>query len=92
MSTRSPTSRLSSASRCTGTRVAAFGHVPVSFRTSGATAMSISGHKLGAPIGTGALLVRRGAEPVRSRTAAGSSRPRSGTIDVAGAVALSVAA
>jgi len=72
--------------------VAAFGHVPVVFRDSGATAMSISGHKLGAPIGTGALLLRRGTEPVALTHGGGQQPARSGTMDVAGAVALAVAA
>lgn len=72
--------------------VAAFGHVPVSFRRSGATAMSISGHKFGAPIGTGALFVRRGAEPAALVHGGGQQSSRSGTMDVAGAVALATAA
>lgn len=38
----------------------AAGHVPVAFDELGADLMSISGHKLGAPAGTGALVVRRG--------------------------------
>jgi len=72
--------------------VAAFGHVPVSFRRSGATALSISGHKFGAPVGTGALLVRRGAEPAALAHGGGQQVARSGTVDVAGALALAVAA
>ncbi|MGI8939905.1 MAG: cysteine desulfurase family protein [Iamia sp.] len=36
------------------------GRVPVSFRDLGADLMSVSGHKWGAPAGTGVLLVRRG--------------------------------
>jgi cysteine desulfurase len=39
--------------------VAALGHLPLSFRDSGLSAMSLSGHKVGAPIGVGALIVSR---------------------------------
>lgn len=71
--------------------VAAVGRIPVDFAASGAAAMSIAGHKTGAPSGTGALLVRRGTalEPIIH--GGGQQLARSGTVDVAGAAALAVA-
>ncbi|WP_203135326.1 cysteine desulfurase family protein [Microbacterium sp. JZ31] len=81
--------------------VAAFGHVPVAFRrwrgdasgSAGLVALSVSGHKIGAPVGTGALVVSRGADPTALLHGGGQQRSlRAGTQDVAGAVALAVAA
>lgn len=40
--------------------VQAFGSIPVNFAASGADLMTISAHKLGGPVGIGALVVRRG--------------------------------
>ncbi len=81
--------------------VAAFGHVPVSFRSwrgdaagsSGLVALSVSGHKVGAPVGVGALVVSRHAAPSALLHGGGQQRGlRSGTQDVAGAAAFAAAA
>ena len=39
--------------------VQAFGSLPVDFKASGLDAMSVSGHKIGGPVGVGALLLGR---------------------------------
>ncbi|MBN9152883.1 MAG: cysteine desulfurase [Microbacterium sp.] len=81
--------------------VAAFGHVPVGFRewrdgavgTTGLVAMSLSAHKVGGPVGVGALVVARAADPVPLIHGGGQQRGlRAGTQDVPGAVAFAVAA
>ena len=73
--------------------VAAFGHLPLSFKHSGLTAMSISGHKIGAPIGVGALIVSRNFKPVSLVHGGGQERGlRSGTMSFPLAKALGVAA
>lgn len=72
--------------------VAAFGRVPVDFAASGAAALSIAGHKIGAPAGTGALVVRRGTAIEAVLHGGGQQLARSGTVDAAGAAALAVAA
>jgi cysteine desulfurase len=62
--------------------VAALGRVPVDFEASGLSAMSISGHKVGAPIGIGALIVRRDAKPMSLIHGGGQERGlRSGTVN-----------
>ena len=72
--------------------VAALGKVPVDFHGWGLDAMSLSGHKLGAPVGVGALVVRR---DLALTPATGGGRQerglRSGTQDVVAARALALA-
>lgn len=54
--------------------------------------VSISGHKLGAPVGSGALVVGGGRRVAARQLGGGQERERrSGTVDVAGAVALATA-
>ena len=53
--------------------VQAAAQLPVDFAGSGADAVTVTGHKLGGPVGVGALLLRRGIEPV-----AGAARRRPG--------------
>jgi cysteine desulfurase len=73
--------------------VQAVGSVAVDFGASGADALTLTGHKLGGPYGTGALLVRRDALLVPLLHGGGQERDiRSGTLDVPGAVAFSTAA
>lgn len=81
--------------------VAAFGHVAVSFRdaradaagAAGLCAMSVSAHKVGGPVGVGALVVARDAVTEPLHHGGASQRGlRAGTPDVAGAAAFAVAA
>lgn len=80
--------------------VAALGHLPLSYRRlrgdavagSGLVAMSVAGHKVGAPVGVGALVVARTAKmSALLRGGAQQRGLRAGTQDVAGAAALAVA-
>jgi cysteine desulfurase len=72
--------------------VQAVGQVPVDFGASGLAAMSVSGHKLGGPMGIGALLVRREVDLVPVLHGGGQERDvRSGTVDVAGTAGLAEA-
>jgi cysteine desulfurase len=73
--------------------VQAIGQIPVSFADSGLAAMSVTAHKFGGPIGVGALLLRRDTACVPLTHGGGQERDvRSGTADVAGAVAMAAAA
>ncbi|MET7392540.1 cysteine desulfurase family protein [Dactylosporangium sp. NPDC005572] len=72
--------------------VQAVGQVPVDFAASGAAALTVSGHKLGGPIGVGALLLGREVECTPLAHGGGQERDvRSGTLDVPGIVAFAVA-
>lgn len=71
----------------------AVGNIPFSFANLGVDLMTIGGHKFGAPVGTGALIAKRGVTLVTDRPGGGQERKiRSGSQDVAGALSLSVAA
>ncbi|HEY3735649.1 MAG TPA: cysteine desulfurase family protein [Streptosporangiaceae bacterium] len=62
--------------------VQAAARLPVDFTASGADALTITGHKLGGPVGAGALLLARHAEPVPVLHGGGQERDiRSGTLD-----------
>lgn len=72
--------------------VQALGQIPLDFAALGATAMSITAHKIGGPVGIGALLLDRAAAPAPILHGGGQERGvRSGTLDVAGAVAFAKA-
>ncbi|MDT5099614.1 MAG: cysteine desulfurase [Mycobacterium sp.] len=73
--------------------VQAVPQIPVDFAGSGLSAMSIAAHKFGGPTGVGALLLRRDTACVPLLHGGGQERDvRSGTADVAGAVAMAAAA
>jgi len=72
--------------------VQAVGQVPVDFGASGVSALTVSGHKLGGPIGVGALLLGRDVPCVPLLHGGGQERDvRSGTLDVPGIVAFATA-
>jgi cysteine desulfurase len=82
--------------------VAAYGHLPIDFAglrrdtgslSAGLVALSVSAHKIGGPVGIGALVLSRSATVVPLVHGGGQQRNvRSGTQDVAAAVAFAVAA
>jgi cysteine desulfurase len=73
--------------------VQAAGQLPVLFAASGTDALSITGHKLGGPVGAGALLLARGVRPVPVLHGGGQeSDVRSGTLDAPAIRGFAVAA
>lgn len=73
--------------------VAAFGHVPLSFKESGLATMAVSGHKIGAPVGVGVLVVARAAKVAVTSHGGGQERGiRSGTLSSALGFAMAEAA
>lgn len=73
--------------------VAAFGNIQLSFKDSNLTSMAISGHKVGSPIGVGALIVSRSAKPASLLHGGGQERGlRSGTMNYPLAAAFAAAA
>ena len=75
--------------------IQAAGHLPVDFGASGLDAMTVTGHKLGGPIGVGALLLGRQTRLTALQHGGGQERDvRSGTLDtpaIAGFAAAAVA-
>ena len=71
--------------------VSALGQVPVSLADSGAAAVSVSAHKVGGPVGVGALLLGRRTQADALLHGGTQQRARSGTQDVAGAIAFAAA-
>jgi cysteine desulfurase len=72
--------------------VQAVGQVPVDFAASGVAALTLTGHKLGGPVGVGALLLGRDVPATPLLHGGGQERDvRSGTLDAAGIVAFAVA-
>lgn len=103
--TRNDPAALAAAARDAGVplhldAVAALGAVHLDFASwrgagagpGGLVAMSVSGHKVGAPVGTGALVVSRHAQLTPLAHGGGQQRGlRAGTPDVAGAAAFAAA-
>jgi cysteine desulfurase len=73
--------------------VQAFGQLPVDFATSGLDAMTVTGHKIGGPLGTGLLVLGRSIDLTPVLHGGGQERDvRSGTLDTPSIVGLAAAA
>jgi cysteine desulfurase len=72
--------------------VQAVGQIPVDLAAGGPAALTLTGHKLGGPVGVGALLLGRDVPCTPLLHGGGQERDvRSGTLDTAGVVAFAVA-
>ncbi|BBH64471.1 cysteine desulfurase [Actinoplanes sp. OR16] len=72
--------------------VQAAGQIPVDFAASGVSALTLTGHKLGGPVGVGALLLGRDVQVTPLLHGGGQERDvRSGTLDTPGVVAFAAA-
>ena len=70
-----------------------FGKMPFDFEASGLSCVTLSGHKIGGPVGVGALLVKRGIDLVPVLHGGGQERDlRSGTLDHAAIASFAAAA
>jgi len=73
--------------------VQALGHVPVALRAPGIASAALSAHKIGGPVGVGALVLGRDRTPVALQHGGGQERSlRSGTLDAVGVAAFAAAA
>lgn len=72
--------------------VSALGYVPIDFHAAGVAALSVSAHKIGGPVGVGALVIARSASVTPLIHGGNQQRARSGTMDAPGAVAFAAAA
>jgi len=73
--------------------IQAFGHRELPIRQWGVHAVSLSAHKIGGPVGIGALVVTRDAPAIEGlHHGGGQQLHRSGTLDAAGALAFAHAA
>ncbi|WP_261568296.1 cysteine desulfurase family protein [Frankia gtarii] len=73
--------------------VQAFGQIPVTVGEDGPDAITVSAHKIGGPVGVGALVVRRGLALEPLTHGGGQERDiRSGTLNTAGVAAFAAAA
>ena len=71
--------------------IAAYGYLPIDVHELGVAALSVSAHKIGGPVGVGALVIARDAVVEPLVHGGSQQRARSGTQDAAGAAAFAAA-